>query len=170
MGYPVCLEEPSSVPEPVAMVFSTDDQNAQDVDNVNAAYSGPSAPAAPISSPIPPEVNPAVPHDGVDIGIVCNGFDRHPGGEEMRRYCIACLVEADREFEDDPAGSLKISNFVKCKFEERYGLYWHCAVGNYKQEHYRDFCDLKRDHSFQVYVSSWDNTFVLWKSEFMDAS
>ena len=55
-----------------------------------------------------------------------------------------------REYEDDAAGSLKMSTFVKNKFEERYGLYWHCSVGNYKQEHYRDFCDLKRDHSFQV--------------------
>ena len=36
------------------------------------------------------------------------------------------------------------------RFEDRYGLFWHCSVGNYKQEYYRDFCDLKRDHSFQM--------------------
>eukprot|EP00658_Telonema_sp_P-2_P039087 TRINITY_DN2794_c0_g1_i2.p1 TRINITY_DN2794_c0_g1~~TRINITY_DN2794_c0_g1_i2.p1 ORF type:complete len:134 (-),score=43.60 TRINITY_DN2794_c0_g1_i2:372-773(-) len=99
---------------------------------------------------------------------VCDGFDLNPEGDEMRRYCTACLVEADREFEDDLAGSLKIAQFVKAKFEERYGLYWHCAVGNIKQEYFKDFCDLKKDHSFQVYVSSWDNTYVLWRSNYID--
>merc|ERR1711934_381892 len=43
LGRPVSLEEPSSMPEPLAMRFSTDDQNAQDADNVAAAFPGPAA-------------------------------------------------------------------------------------------------------------------------------
>merc|ERR1711918_41270 len=112
-----------------------------------ASYEGPEAvvpPAQPPSNAV--ESKPAAPpHAGIDIGIVCNGFDHHPEGDELRRYCVSCLVEADREYEDEPLATIKISDFLKAKFEERYGLYWHCSAGNYKQEYYRDFCDLKRD-------------------------
>jgi len=170
VGYPVSLEGRSSVPEPLSSFYSTDSQAAQEEDAAAAAYPGPPAPTAPVNNPIPVPVVADAPHAGVDVGIVCNGFDHHPQGDELRRYCIACLVEGDREYEEHVTGSLKIAEFVKNKFEERYGVYWHCAVGNYKQEYFRDFCDLKKEHSFQVYVSSWDNTYVLWKSDFMDTS
>lgn len=124
-------------------------------------------PAAPAKSPFAPAGPAPLPHD-VDIAVECDGFERVPNGEEMRRYCVAVLVEADREFEDDLDGALRIANYVKDKFEERYGVYWHCACGNKKQDYFGDFCDLKADTSFQVYVSSWDTTFVLWKSDFTE--
>jgi len=172
VGYPVCLDSPSSLPVPVSMPFtsSVGDQGDADVDGVNQAYQGPAPPAAPVNPVNYEAPRREVPHEGIDIGVVCNGFDKHPNGDELRRYCVACMVEADRELEDEPLASLKIAEFLKTKFEDRYGLFWHCSVGNYKQEYYRDFCDLKRDHSFQIYASNWDATFVLWKSEFMDTS
>lgn len=161
----------SSAAEPVTMVFRQDTDIGQEVDTAATAQAYAPAkaktPAAPAKSVFEPDATPAVPHD-VDIGIECEGFDRVPSGEEMRRYCVAAIVEADREFEDDPEGALRIATFVKDKFEERYGIYWHCACGNKKQDYYGDFCDLKRDTSFQVYVDSWDTTFVLWKSDFTE--
>lgn len=170
VGYPVSLENPSSLPVPVSMVHSLADQGEQDIDAANTAYGGSELPAAPVQPVVQPKATVAVPHDGVDVGVVCNGFDKHPNGDELRRYCVSCLVEADRELAEEPLATLKMADFLKSRFEERFGLYWHCSVGNYKQEYYRDFCDLKRDHSFQVYVSTWDATFVLWKSEYMDTS
>ena len=125
----------------------------------------PQEPTAPAVDVAPEPVPQYVPHD-VDIGVDCEGFDRVPNGEEMKRYAVACIVEADREYEDDPEGTLKIADFLKQKFEERYGIYWHCACGNKLQDYFGDFCDLKRDTSFQCYVSSWDTTFVIWKSDF----
>lgn len=163
--------EPSSLAEPITTFYREDTDTAQEVDAGAAAQEyapvQAKAPTAPAKSAFASEAPAAVPHD-VDIGVECEGFDRVPSGEEMRRYCVASLVEADREFEDDPEGALRIATWVKDKFEERYGIYWHCACGNKKQDYFRDFCDLKRDTSFQVYVSSWDTTFVLWKSDFTE--
>lgn len=160
-----------SLHDPITTVHRQDTDRSQEIDNSAAALDyAPVAsrtPAAPASSPFPAEQPANLPHD-VDIGIECEGFDRVASGEEMRRYCVASLVEADREFEDDPEGALRIATFVKDKFEERYGIYWHCACGNKKQDYFGDFCDLKRANSFQVFVSSWDTTFVLWKSEFTE--
>jgi len=168
---PAMVEDPSSMNEPITTVFRRDDISGE-ADAANAAedmagHQG-RTPAAPAHNIYAPEGPAAVPHD-VDIGIECEGFDRVPSGEEMRKYCVAAVIEADREFEDDPEGALKIATFVKNKFEERYGIYWHCACGNSKQDYFGDFCDLKRDTSFQVFVSSWDTTFVLWKSDFTEA-
>jgi len=168
---PLQLKDTSSLAQPVTTTFRQDTDTAQEADTAADAQTYKPAeaarPAAPAKSPFAPAGPAPLPHD-VDIAVECDGFERVPNGEEMRRYCVAVLVEADREFEDDLDGALRIANYVKDKFEERYGVYWHCACGNKKQDYFGDFCDLKADTSFQVYVSSWDTTFVLWKSDFTE--
>jgi len=168
---PPMLQDPTSMEDAITSLQALDTDTTQELDAGAAAqkYAGSQAktPAAPGAGGFDSAGPAAVPHD-VDIGIECDGFDRVPGGEEMKRYCVAAIVEADREFNDDPEGALRIATFVKDKFEERYGIYWHCACGNKKQDYFGDFCDLKRDNSFQVYVSTWDTTFVLWKSDFTE--
>merc|ERR1711907_623550 len=165
------LQEATSLAQQPYQVFRQDTDLAQEADTAAAAQAAASseakAPTAPAKSPFAPVSTQPVPHN-VDIAVECDGFDRVPNGEEMRRYCVAALVEGDREFGEDPEGALRIATWIKDKFEERYGIYWHCACGNKKQEYFADFCDLKRDSSFQVYVSSWDTTFVLWKSDFTE--
>lgn len=168
---PLELKAASSLAEPITTTFRHDTDFAQEADNAANAQDCKAVeanrPAAPAKSAFDPATPAPVPHD-IDIAVECMGFDRVPNGEEMRRYCVAALVEADREFEDDPEGALRIASYVKDKFEERYGIYWHCACGSKKQDYFGDFCDLKADSSFQVHVSSWDTTFVLWKSEFTE--